>query len=64
MQPPGPEPLLQRELARSLADSKPKRTVMFVLFGSEELGGYGNKYFLAHPPVPLASIVALASFTE
>jgi len=50
------------ELARSLADSKPKRTIMFVLFGSEELGGYGNKYFLAHPPVPLTSIVANLEF--
>src|SRR5437868_8824694 len=46
------------ELARSLADSKPKRTIMFVLFGSEELGGYGAKNFLTHPPVPLPSIVA------
>ena len=50
------------ELARSLADSKPKRTVMFVLFGSEELGGFGAKHFLAHPPVPLTSIAANLEF--
>lgn len=50
------------ELARSLADSKPKRSVMFVFFGSEELGGFGAKYFLAHPPVPLASIAANLEF--
>jgi hypothetical protein len=50
------------ELARSLAGSKPKRTVMFVLFGSEELGGYGAKYFLDHPPVPLSSMVANLEF--
>jgi hypothetical protein len=42
------------ELARALSHGrKPKRTILFVLFGSEELGGYGNQYFLAHPPVPL-----------
>jgi len=50
------------ELARSLATSKPKRTIMFALFGSEELGGYGARYFLAHPPVPLSSIVANLEF--
>jgi hypothetical protein len=50
------------ELARALAGSKPKRTVMFVLFGSEELGGYGARYFLDHPPVPLTSIVANLEF--
>jgi len=33
-----------------------------VLFGSEELGGFGAKYFLAHPPVPLTSIVANLEF--
>jgi Zn-dependent M28 family amino/carboxypeptidase len=32
------------------------------LFGSEELGGYGARYFLAHPPVPLTSIVANLEF--
>src|SRR5215831_15433784 len=39
------------ELARTLAHSGPlKRTVLFVFFGSEETGGQGNQYFLAHPP--------------
>ncbi|HEX9197953.1 MAG TPA: M28 family peptidase [Acidobacteriaceae bacterium] len=38
------------------------RTVIFALFGSEELGGFGNAAFLAHPPVPLASIVANLEF--
>src|SRR4051812_20240841 len=50
------------ELARSLASAKPKRTIMFAFFGSEELGGYGARYFLAHPPVPLTSIVANLEF--
>ena len=39
-----------------------RRTVVFALFGSEELGGFGNAAFLAHPPVPLASIVANLEF--
>jgi len=50
------------ELARSLAGAKPKRTIMFAFFGSEELGGYGARYFLAHTPVPLTSIVANLEF--
>jgi Zn-dependent M28 family amino/carboxypeptidase len=51
------------QLARALAHEKaPKRTVLFVFFGSEETGGQGNQYFLQHPPVPLKSIVANLEF--
>jgi Zn-dependent M28 family amino/carboxypeptidase len=51
------------QLARALAHEKaPKRTVLFVFFGSEETGGQGNGYFLQHPPVPLKSIVANLEF--
>ncbi len=47
------------ELARALAAGKPtKRGILFVAYGSEEIGGYGSKYFGAHPPVPLTDIVA------
>ena len=47
------------ELARTLSrGQRPRRSILFVLFGSEELGGYGNQYFLEHPPVPLTQIVA------
>jgi Zn-dependent M28 family amino/carboxypeptidase len=50
-------------LARKLAAGKaPKRTVVFALFGSEEAGGYGARGFLAHPPVPLTSLVANLEF--
>ncbi len=50
-------------LARVLAVGKaPKRTVVFALFGSEEMGGYGARGFLAHPPVPLTSLVANLEF--
>jgi len=50
------------QLARALAEKHPKRTVVFVFFGSEETGGQGNQYFLQHPPVPLKSIVANLEF--
>jgi len=51
------------QLARALVQKKPpKRTVLFVFFGSEETGGQGNQYFLQHPPVPLHSIVANLEF--
>jgi Zn-dependent M28 family amino/carboxypeptidase len=44
------------------AGPRPRRTIVFALFGSEELGGFGNAAFLAHPPVPLGSIVANLEF--
>jgi Peptidase family M28 len=51
------------ELARAFARGpRPARTVLFVLFGSEELGGFGNRYFLDHPPLPLDHIVANLEF--
>lgn len=51
------------ELARVLASGKrPKRTIYFVCFGSEERGGFGSQYFIANPPVPLEQIVADLTF--
>ena len=51
------------ELAKALAAGRrPKRTVVFVLFGSEEIGGYGARYFQEHPPVPVESFVANLEF--
>ncbi len=41
---------------------RPRRTIVFALFGSEELGGFGNSGFLASPPVSLDSIVASLEF--
>ena len=50
-------------LAHLLATGRrPRRTIVFALFGSEEIGGYGNQAFLAHPPVPLTDIVANLEF--
>jgi aminopeptidase-like protein len=51
------------QLARALAQKQaPRRTILFVFFGSEETGGQGNQYFLQHPPVPLKNIVANLEF--
>jgi peptidase M28-like protein len=51
------------ELARVLASHpKPRRTVIFALFGSEEAGGLGSTYFREHPPVPLHDISAYLEF--
>ena len=51
------------ELAEALAAGpRPKRTVVFALFGSEEIGGYGARYFQEHPPVTVESFVANLEF--
>ncbi len=50
-------------LAHILANGpRPRRTIVFALFGSEEIGGYGNRAFLQRPPFPLSSIVANLEF--
>jgi Zn-dependent M28 family amino/carboxypeptidase len=50
-------------LAHILASGpRPRRTIVFALFGSEEIGGYGNRAFLQRPPVPLTNIIANLEF--
>lgn len=46
------------EVARSLSSApKPfRRSLMFVGFDLEEVGLFGSRYFVAHPPVPLEKI--------
>ncbi len=51
------------ELAQALAGGKqPRRSILFVCYGSEEIGEYGSTYFGQHPPVPLSQIVANIEF--
>ena len=51
------------ELAHALASGpKPRRSILFVCYGSEELGEYGSTYFGEHPPVPLKDLVANLEF--
>ncbi|HNW89673.1 MAG TPA: M20/M25/M40 family metallo-hydrolase [Bacteroidales bacterium] len=41
------------------SEVKPKRSIVFVLFTSEEQGLFGSKYFTEHPPVPIDKTVAM-----
>jgi Zn-dependent M28 family amino/carboxypeptidase len=51
------------ELAEVLAAGKrPRRTIIFAWFGSEESGGAGASHFIDAPPVPLDTIVANLEF--
>lgn len=51
------------ELARALAAGRqPRRSILLVCYGSEEIGGYGSTYFGEHPPVPLDQIAANIEF--
>jgi aminopeptidase YwaD len=51
------------EIARVLGRGlRPRRTVIFALFGSEEMGGLGSSYFREHPPLPLKDIAANLEF--
>ena len=51
------------ELARALTRRpKPRRTIVFALFGSEEVGLVGARYFLKHPTFDLQDIVANVEF--
>ncbi len=51
------------ELAHALAAGPPmRRSVLFVCYGSEEIGELGSTYFGLHPPVPLKDLVANLEF--
>ena len=51
------------ELAHALAAGpRPTRGILFVCYGSEEIGELGSTYFGRHPPVPLTSLVANLEF--
>jgi hypothetical protein len=51
------------ELAQAFVQGpRPKRTLVFALFGSEEAGGFGSRYFADHPTIPLNRIVANLQF--
>jgi len=51
------------ELAHALGSGpRPRRSVLFVCYGSEEMGGLGSTYFGKHTPVPLTDLVANLEF--
>ncbi|RYZ24485.1 MAG: M28 family peptidase [Chitinophagaceae bacterium] len=45
--------------ARAFAGNRPRRSVLVVIHGAEERGLLGSRYFVAHPTVPLRSIVSV-----
>jgi hypothetical protein len=51
------------ELAKAMvAGPRPKRTIVFAWFGSEESGGTGARYFADKPVVPLDRVIANLQF--
>ena len=51
------------EIAKAMASGRrPRRSLLFVAYGSEEIGLFGSTYFGKHPPVPLSDIVANLEF--
>ena len=44
------------EIADAVAHSKPKRSVIFILYSAEEEGLLGSRYFVNHTPVPVKNI--------
>ncbi len=48
------------EIATAMAkmNPRPRRSVVFVTFFGEEIGGYGSRWFAAHTPIPLKNIIA------
>ena len=50
-------------LAQAIAAGpRPKRSIVFAMFGSEEVGSIGARYFISRPTVPLESITANLEF--
>lgn len=43
--------------ALSKLSIKPKRTIIFIFFGSEEQGVYGSEYYLEHPVFPIEKTI-------
>ncbi len=46
-------------IARAFKKNPGKRSVIFVIHGAEERGLVGSRWFVAHPAVPIKSIVAV-----
>jgi Zn-dependent M28 family amino/carboxypeptidase len=49
-------------IARAFAAAPPRRSVVFIALAAEEQGLLGSEYYVAHPTVPPAQIVAAINF--
>ena len=45
--------------AMSSLETRPRRSVAFVLFGAEEIGLLGSRHFVEHPPFPMEKVVTM-----
>ena len=55
----GSSAILELAFAFSRAKERPKRSIIFCLWGAEEKGLLGSEYFTDHSPVPLEKISAM-----
>ncbi|MDD2278026.1 MAG: M20/M25/M40 family metallo-hydrolase [Bacteroidales bacterium] len=49
------------EIGHKLLEQKPKRSIVIVAFGAEEMGLLGSRFFVENPLIPLDSIVAMVN---
>jgi hypothetical protein len=51
------------EVARRFAamPGRPDRNIVFAAFGAEELGVFGSRHFVEHPPAPIASVKSIVA---
>jgi hypothetical protein len=49
------------EIGHKLLQQKPRRSIVVVAFGAEELGLLGSRFFVENPLIPLDSIVAMVN---
>jgi hypothetical protein len=54
----GTSAVLELAEAFSLLAPRPKRSLIFLAVSGEEMGLWGSDYFVSHPPIPLARMVA------
>lgn len=46
------------ELARAVAEARPRRSIVFMLWGAEEVGLWGSRHWIAEPTLPIDRIIA------
>ncbi len=54
--------VLQAAKAFAKNGVRPRRSIVFALFGSEEQGGQGSAFFAAHLPKPFTKVAAMLNF--
>lgn len=55
----GTTSMMQTAMALASLPERPKRTVIFMAFGAEEIGLLGSSYFVNNPTIDLSNVVAM-----